>query len=622
MHTGWNLWKAAFLRCLGEWRQVLVIYLGFVLLGTILLWPLFGALVQFGISLSGQSAVADQDIARFLLSPVGFAGLVVIAALGIAFAALATAALMLADEAGREDHRLGIVTAMRHLAGQAPRLIGFTARLVLRVLALAAPFALAAFLVALFLLTDYDINYYLTAHPPAFWLAVALIVPILTLGAIVLVRKLLAWTLALPLTLFGLATPAESFAESRRLMEGQRWPAFSAFAIWAIAGAILLALLGAVAAFIGHLVTAPVRHDLGALAVALGLVSLLFLAGNLILSALATGTFACLLVDLLKRGAPDAALPVIGHAATPDDTRRAKLTLRVAGLALVLLVGGAIWMGHAFLSEIEIEDRAQVIAHRGAAGARPENTMDAVEKAIEDGADWVEIDVQESADGEIVVFHDSDFMKLSGDPVTIWDATRADLDRLDIGSWFGPDYADARVPLLRDVLDAAKGRAKVLIELKYYGHDQQLEARVAEIVEAAGMVDHVMLMSLKYEGVQKMKALRPDWQVGLLAATAIGDLSGLEADFLAVNSGIASPGFIRRAHAAGKPVLVWTVNSALDLNRYTGFGVDGLITDEPALARSVLAERAELTTTERLLLLVATLFGNDAPPNAYRDASP
>ena len=81
----------------------------------------------------------------------------------------------------------------------------------------------------------------------------------------------------------------------------------------------------------------------------------------------------------------------------------------------------------------------------------------------------------------------------------------------------------------------------VVIELKYYGHDQQLEQRVVDIVEQVGMTDEVAIMSLKYEGVQKIRALRPAWTVGLLAATAIGNLTSLDVDFLAVTKSMPSP---------------------------------------------------------------------------------
>ncbi|HBS50565.1 MAG TPA: glycerophosphodiester phosphodiesterase, partial [Rhodobacteraceae bacterium] len=263
-----------------------------------------------------------------------------------------------------------------------------------------------------------------------------------------------------------------------------------------------------------------------------------------------------------------------------------------------------------------------LIAHRGVAGARPENTMAAVEKAIEDGADWVEIDVQETADGEVVVIHDSDFMKIAGVDLKVWDATMEDIAEIDIGSWFGPDYEAERAPTLRAVLDAAKGRAGVLIELKYYGHDERLEARVAEIVAAAGMEDQVQVMSLKLPGVRKMAGLRPDWPAGLLASASLGRVWELDVDFLAVNQAAASPLLVRKLRERGKPLYVWTVDDALSMSAMVSLGASGLITNEPALARDVLAQREALSRGERAVLLLADRLGVDLERKAYRDDSP
>jgi glycerophosphoryl diester phosphodiesterase len=279
-------------------------------------------------------------------------------------------------------------------------------------------------------------------------------------------------------------------------------------------------------------------------------------------------------------------------------------------------------MGYWLLQGMQVQDEATVIAHRGAAGAAPENTLASVRRANADGTDWVEIDVQETADGEVVVIHDSDFMKLAGNPLKVWEGTLAQVQDIDIGSWFAPEYSSERVPTLREVLAEVAGKSHLVIELKYYGHDQQLEQRVVDIVEQAGMVDDVAIMSLKYEGIQKIRKLRSDWTIGLLAVKALGNLTRLDVDFLAVNTGMATPGFVRRAQESGKQVWVWTINEAVTMSRVMSLGVNGIITDEPALAREVIEQRAELGSVERLLVHTAVLFGRPVPVRDYRDESP
>jgi len=117
------------------------------------------------------------------------------------------------------------------------------------------------------------------------------------------------------------------------------------------------------------------------------------------------------------------------------------------------------------------------------------------------------------------------------------------------------------------------------------------------------------VMSLKYDAVQKMRQLRPEWTIGLLSATAVGNLTRLHADFLAVHTGLVGPSFVRAAHKSGKKVFAWTVNDSIQMSTMITLGVDGLITDEPALARAVLSQRADMNPVERLLLSLSLYFG-------------
>ena len=277
------------------------------------------------------------------------------------------------------------------------------------------------------------------------------------------------------------------------------------------------------------------------------------------------------------------------------------------GLVIGLLF--AVAMGWSLAANLRVTDDVSIIAHRGASNEAPENTMAAIQQAIKDEADWVEIDVQETVDDHIIVFHDSDFMKLAKNPLKIWDATLADVEAIDIGSWFDPKFSDQRAPTLRDVLKACKGKIRVLIELKYYGHDVDLENRVAQIVEEEGMVDQIELMSLKLEAVTKMKKLRPTWRVGLLMSVATGNLKASEADFLAINGAFVDRDLIKKAHQRQQDVLVWTVNDAASMSTMIGMGVDGLITDKPALGRAVLRDREKLNVGQRLMLELADVFG-------------
>jgi glycerophosphoryl diester phosphodiesterase len=483
--------------------------------------------------------------------------------------------------------------------GRFAALFHFAALLVLRILALAAPFGLVAGSIALFTLRDYDINYYLTNMPPSFVAAAALIAALGLALAVILLRRLSGWAIALNCLLFEDAAPRAAFADSTARLEGRRHDVVLRITAWVGVRLLLGGIITGIAGMLLSAVPGLLGHRLGA-AAALSLVILgLLVLGGAIVAALCNGALAALLNSIHRAASPDAAKHTVPDRA-PAPAK--PLPMVVVAVICVTAIGGGVFAAGRLLEQVQGDRPIAIIAHRGAAAARPENTMASVQKALEDRADWVEIDVQETADGTVVVAHDSDFMKLGGNPLKVWDATLPDLAGIDIGSWFDPIYAGERTPTLRDVLLAAKGRGKVMIELKYYGHDVMLEDRVAQIVEETGMTDSVAVMSLKYSGVQAMRALRPDWRYGVLAATAIGDLSGLETDFLAVNTGQVSTHLIRRAHEQGKQVYAWTVNDPVTMSRMVSMGVDGLITDEPARAREVLAARRDLSAPERLVL--------------------
>jgi glycerophosphoryl diester phosphodiesterase len=349
-----------------------------------------------------------------------------------------------------------------------------------------------------------------------------------------------------------------------------------------------------------------------------GFVALLSL-GNLLITALTSGSFACLMVVLYDQFGPG--IKAI-DLADSSQHRQWRMTASRFALLLVSFTAVAVLLGTWLVNGIQTRDDVAVIAHRGAAGKAPENTLASICQAVMDGADWIEIDVQETMDGEVVVIHDSDFMKLAGKDLKVWNSTLKELQEIDVGSWFGPEFSAERVPTLARVLEEVRGQSRVLIELKYYGHDRQLEQRVVDIVEKAGMVNDVAVMSLEHSGIKKFHALRPDWAVGLLSSKAIGKLSDLDVDFLAINMGMATPEFIRRTHKADMQLFVWTVNDQVSMSRMMSLGVEGIITDEPELARNVLTDRAELNSVERLLIHTAVLLGEPIPQRTYRDQSP
>lgn len=604
-------YKAAWLH-----RIVIIgVYLGLQLAVYAALAPLLGLLLKLAVSLSDQSALTDQDIAAFLLTPAGFVGAVAVLALFLLVEVLGFA-LMAALWRARESDRLASArAALIAVVRRIRPLVVFAILFVLRVLVIALPFVLAGLLVAWLLLSEYDINYYLTEMPSEAWIAGVVIGVIVLALTWLLLVKLTGWALALHLVLFENVAPRRAFAESATRMAGRRFQLQRDVMVWLAIRVALLTGVGLIATGILNLM--PLRLDGGlrlALTMTLAVVTLWGLV-NTVVSALALGALAHVINGFLADDLQLEPVPVRGASGLG-------IRLKWAGAAIAALMALGFWSAAELLNDISTEDSVEIIAHRGAAGSRPENTLASIEKALDDGADWVEIDVQETVDGQVVVIHDSDYMKLSGVNLKIWDATFEDLADIDIGGWFDPTYADQRTPLLRDVLELAKGRSKVLIELKYYGHDEDLENRVIGIVRETGMVGNIATMSLKYPAVKKMLELEPDWRTGVLAATAVGDMAGLDGDFVALSMGRATPWLTSSIQDAGKDLYVWTVNDPLDMSKMISMGVNGLITDEPALARQVLEFRAGLSTPQRLVLWMSEELGLSVNTKEYRDESP
>lgn len=601
-----------------SWRRnrvIVALYFVLRLVSLAVLAPLVGGLINGAVSLSSQSALTDQDIAGFVLTPVGFVAAVGILSLLLVVEVLGFAVMTAIWRAGGVGGVAAARAALWAVIRRWRPLLVFALLFVMRVLALALPFVLLGLLIAARFLTKYDINYYLAYRPPQAMIAGGIIAVLLAGLAVVLLMRLSGWALALHMVLFDGVGPHAAFARSAEFMVGRRLQLQRELVVWIVLRAALMGGVGLLAGVLLNLM--PLQAESGmrlVLAITMAVVALWTLARTVV-SALALGALARVVNGHFHGG-----VPLQPPAARPPGSVRGRLALGCAGIVGLVMFG--FWSGGRLLDGISTQDDVTVIAHRGAAGSRPENTLASVQKAIEDGTDWVEIDVQETADGEVVVVHDSDFMKLSGADLKIWEATMDDLAEIDIGSWYDGIYADQRTPLLRDVLEMAKGRAKVLIELKYYGHDVELEPRVAAIVEELDMADQIATMSLKYPAVQKMLALRPDWRSGILAATAVGDLAGLDGDFIAVNMGQAGPRLAQRTAAAGKDLYVWTVNDPLEMSKMISMGVSGLITDEPALARQVLRIRAGLSTPERLLLWMSEELGVSLNTKRYRDDSP
>ena len=235
--------------------------------------------------------------------------------------------------------------------------------------------------------------------------------------------------------------------------------------------------------------------------------------------------------------------------------------------------------------------RPWIFAHRGASKAAPENTLPAFEAAIRLGADGIELDVQYSSDGALVIFHNDTLEKTSNGADRVTAHTLSELRALDAGSWFGPSFAGTRIPTLDEALDLAKGKLLVNVELKVLGTLRSgMGPDAVKAIRAHGMADQVVISSFNPFALRQAKGAGPEIECALLLAH---DLPGWmrwgvtrrysRADGLHPDSAMVDEAYMARARKASLPVRVWTVDAEDEMRRLIALGVDAIITNVPDL---------------------------------------
>jgi glycerophosphoryl diester phosphodiesterase len=579
-----------------------------------ILTPLISGYAGLFYARSGRLIVANEEIAGFLLQPIGFLALLTIAACSLTLIALEQACLMaILIQEDANDTKSRVIGAFKYVSQRIIAIHNLALRIVFRVLLTIAPFAVLAGLLYHMLLSEHDINYYLTSKPTEFKVALAGGI-ILAVGLVItLIRYAVRVIFSLPILMFEDKKPADALRESTLKAEHRKLLITMGAGGWGLSVVAVSSLSAAAFIWVGRL---SVPFLLGHTVYLVPVIGLLFLGLTVcqfIVSIAATASFSSLVMILY--GISNPLLGELNLKQTGGINGRTNQNARASGTRMI--VGAVVFFivasitGFLLLSRADIEDRTEIVAHRGASGSAPENTMSAIEHAISGGAHWVEIDVQRSADDRVVVVHDRDLVRIGNVPLVVSQTPYAQLAQIDVGSWFDPRFSDQRIPTLEDVLERCKSKIKVNIELKYYAWDPHLAGRVIALVEKFRMQSEVVVMSLRPQALEQVKRERPDWQVGLLAAATLTDLAGVDVNFLAVHSKMVNPGFVRRIHRNGKTIQVWTVNDTVGMTKMFGMGVDALITDEPVRAVQLLAQRAGMNPMERMLVTAGLLVVGD-----------
>ncbi len=245
---------------------------------------------------------------------------------------------------------------------------------------------------------------------------------------------------------------------------------------------------------------------------------------------------------------------------------------------------------------LQIDHHPIIIAHRGASAYAPENTLSAFMKAYELKADGIEFDVKLSKDGQIVIIHDQTVDRTTDGSGYVKDLNFDELQRLDAGSFFSLEYKGVGIPSLKDVFEKLNGKIFMNVELTNYSTiNDGLAKKVCQLVKDLGMEDRVLFSSFNPINLVITRKLLPQVPVAILALPRKAGvlqrsniLHWASPKFIHPFYEDVNMSFVNKQHRRRRKVNVWTVNEESEMVKILGTNSDGIITDDPILARRVL----------------------------------
>lgn len=229
-----------------------------------------------------------------------------------------------------------------------------------------------------------------------------------------------------------------------------------------------------------------------------------------------------------------------------------------------------------------------IIAHRGSSSAAPENTIAAFDVAVEQGADYIELDVQMTMDQHVVVIHDDTVDRTTNGNGLVKSYTLDQLKKLDAGSWFDHQYTNERIPTLQEILERYSQRIGILIEIKHPKRQIGIEKAVARIINRFAYSRHIIIQSFDVHALQRIKAFAPSLRTALIIKPDAFKLTKRKlttyssfANGLNMKKTMINKWWIDRIHSFGMEVFIWTVKDQKTADRIKKYPIDGVVTDNP-----------------------------------------
>lgn len=261
-------------------------------------------------------------------------------------------------------------------------------------------------------------------------------------------------------------------------------------------------------------------------------------------------------------------------------------------LSFIFMIVGV--LGYTYVFDANLKNArydVDITAHRGSSVEAPENTLSAIKLAVENGADFVEIDVQLTKDKKIILLHDKTFMRTSNVDKRPDELNLDEIKTFDNGAWFSKDFIGEPVVTLEEVMAYSEGKIKLNIEMKGTEYSPDLTEHLVKLIEQKAYQNNCVITSLVYDDLLKVEELKPNLDTGYIMFIALGDLSQMKTDFYSVEAANVTEAFVEKAHDSGRQVHVWTINERPDMEAMMDMGVDNIITDQDALLKEIIEER-------------------------------
>lgn len=241
-----------------------------------------------------------------------------------------------------------------------------------------------------------------------------------------------------------------------------------------------------------------------------------------------------------------------------------------------------------FAFSFNMKNPIEITAHRGSSINAPENTISSIELAIDEKAEYIEIDARTTKDNQVILCHDNNLTRVSGVNKNISDSTYDDLEKLDVGYIFNVKFSGERIPTLDEVLKLAKNKINVNIDMKVNGNDDMLPELVAKLIEKYNMEDTVVVSSTSYDSIKKVKKINPKIKIGYIVSSMPNNIDINYIDFISIEFAGLNKDVIDILHKCNKKVYVWTLNNKDQAIKAIELGADNIITDNVNMVKNIL----------------------------------